>query len=102
MLLMMLTLVILAVYFHLVSHNVDLSKYGWVPLLGFIVYVLGFSAGIGPISWLMMGEILPTRIRGVAASLVVSFNWGCTFVVTKTFQDLLGEYAEKETNRRRN
>lgn len=91
MLFMMVTLFILALYFYLVSLKTDLTSYGWVPLLGFIVYVLGFSAGIGPISWLMMGEILPTRIRGVAASIVVSFNWGCTFVVTKTFQDLLGE-----------
>lgn len=90
---MMVTLFILAVYFYLISRKVDVSKYGWVPLVNFILYVLGFSVGIGPISWLMMGEILPTRIRSVGASLVVCFNWVCVFVVTKTFQDLIGEYS---------
>lgn len=89
---MIVTLFILAVYFYLISRKVDVSKYGWVPLVSFILYVLGFSVGIGPISWLMMGEILPTRIRSVGASLVVCFNWACVFVVTKTFQDLIGEY----------
>lgn len=92
---MMVTLFILAVYFYLISRKVDVSKYGWVPLVNFILYVLGFSVGIGPISWLMMGEILPTRIRSVGASLVVCFNWACVFVVTKTFQDLIGEYKGK-------
>lgn len=75
----------------------DVSKYGWVPLVSFILYVLGFSVGIGPITWLMMGEILPTRIRSVAASLVVCFNWTCVFVVTKTFQDLIGKCDEKSS-----
>lgn len=92
---MMVTLFILAVYFYLISRRMDVSKYGWVPLVSFILYVLGFSVGVGPITWLMMGEILPTRIRSVAASLVVCFNWACVFLVTKTFQDLIGEYDEK-------
>jgi len=29
------------------------------------------------------------KIRGTAASLATAFNWACTFVVTKTFSDLL-------------
>ena len=29
-------------------------------------------------------------IRGSAASLATAFNWLCTFVVTKTFADLVG------------
>lgn len=45
---------------------------------------------IGPIPWLMMGEILPAKIRGTAASVATGFNWSCTFIVTKTFADLIG------------
>ena len=47
-------------------------------------YFLGF----GPIPWLMMGEIFPSRIRGAAASISTAFNWACTFIVTKTFMSL--------------
>lgn len=37
-----------------------------------------------------MGEILPAKIRGSAASVATAFNWTCTFVVTKTFIDMIG------------
>lgn len=51
--------------------------------------MLGFSLGFGPIPWLMMGEILPGKIRGSAASVATAFNWSCTFIVTKTFADII-------------
>lgn len=38
-----------------------------------------------------MGEILPAKIRGSAASVATAFNWTCTFIVTKTFIDMIGE-----------
>lgn len=68
----------------------DVSNVGWLPLASFVVYILGFSLGFGPIPWLMMGEILPAKIRGSAASVATAFNWSCTFIVTKTFQDMIG------------
>ncbi|XP_044764963.1 facilitated trehalose transporter Tret1-like isoform X2 [Coccinella septempunctata] len=65
--------------------NMDVTDYGFVPLASLIVFALGFSLGFGPIPWLMMGEILPAKIRGPAASIVTAFNWASTFVVTTTF-----------------
>ena len=37
----------------------------------------------------MMGEILPVKIRGSAASVATAFNWSCTFIVTKTYEDIV-------------
>ncbi|EDX06650.1 facilitated trehalose transporter Tret1-2 homolog [Drosophila simulans] len=85
---MILTLSILGGFFYCKAHGPDVSHLGWLPLTCFVIYILGFSLGFGPIPWLMMGEILPAKIRGPAASVVTAFNWFCTFVVTKTFQDL--------------
>ncbi|KAK4871730.1 hypothetical protein RN001_015854 [Aquatica leii] len=87
--LMVLTLGILGTYFYLLETGVEVSNYGWVPLTSFVIYVLGFSLGFGPIPWLMMGEILPAKIRGSAASVATAFNWSCTFIVTKTFVDII-------------
>lgn len=39
-----------------------------------------------------MGEILPAKIRGTAASVATGFNWSCTFIVTKSFTDLIGRF----------
>ena len=61
---------------------------GWIPLMALMVYVVSFSLGFGPIPWLMMGEVFPSRIRGAAASIATALNWTFTFLVTKTFMDL--------------
>lgn len=83
---MILSLGVLGAYFFVKdSLGIDVSFLGFLPLASFIVYVLGFSLGFGPIPWLMMGEILPAKIRGQAASVATAFNWTCTFIVTKIF-----------------
>ncbi|XP_015191171.1 PREDICTED: facilitated trehalose transporter Tret1 isoform X2 [Polistes dominula] len=84
---MFITLFTLGCYFYVKISDIDVSNFGWIPLLSMIIYVIGFSLGFGPIPWLMMGEILPARIRGTAASIATAFNWTCTFVVTKTYED---------------
>lgn len=86
---MIITLLTLGAYFYVKDSGIDVQDYGWLPLASLVIYVLGFSVGFGPIPWLMLGEILPSRIRGTAASLATGFNWMCTFIVTKTFQNII-------------
>ncbi|XP_061399774.1 facilitated trehalose transporter Tret1 isoform X1 [Musca vetustissima] len=86
---MTITLFVLGGFFYCKATEMDVSNVGWLPLASFVVYVLGFSLGFGPIPWLMMGEILPAKIRGSAASVATAFNWTCTFIVTKTFPDMI-------------
>ncbi|CAG4979040.1 unnamed protein product [Parnassius apollo] len=87
---MTLTLMTLGTFFYVRdSLNLDVITLGWLPLTCVMIYLLGFSLAFGPIPWLMMGEILPAKIRGAAASICTSFNWLCTFTVTKTFHNIL-------------
>ncbi|XP_038208433.1 facilitated trehalose transporter Tret1-like [Zerene cesonia] len=86
---MIFTLVPLGAYFYIRDVGTDVSAYGWLPLACLVIYVLGFSIGFGPIPWLMLGEILPSKIRGSAASMATGFNWTCTFIVTKTFHNIV-------------
>ncbi|XP_077295891.1 facilitated trehalose transporter Tret1-like isoform X2 [Arctopsyche grandis] len=85
---MVIALMILGTFYYLLEIKYDTTSFGWLPLMSCVVYVLAFSFGFGPIPWLMMGEILPGRVRGSAASLATSVNWTCTFIVTKTFNDI--------------
>lgn len=41
--------------------------------------------GWGPITWLLMSEVLPLRARGVASGLCVLVSWLTAFVLTKYF-----------------
>ena len=84
---MIISLSVLGTYYHLQA-DPSVAPPGWIPLVALVIYIASFSLGFGPIPWLMMGEIFPTRIRGPAASITTAFNWACTFVITKTFLDL--------------
>ena len=57
------------------------SKYVIIPLLG---YVASFAFSFGPIVWVIISEIFPTRVRGLAVS-IGSFSLMVTgFFVTLT------------------
>ncbi len=47
-------------------------------------YIAFFSVGLGPVPWLMMGEVFPGKIRSSASSLAAGFNWTCSFITTET------------------
>jgi MFS family permease len=54
-----------------------------------IAYVVSFGIGLGPVMWLLISEIYPTKIRGKAMSLATLTVWGVNWVVTATFLSLL-------------
>lgn len=41
--------------------------------------------GWGPITWLLMSEILPLKARGVASGLCVVVSWLTAFALTQSF-----------------
>jgi len=67
------SLVALGFYFYL-NQDQDQSappyypSITWIPLVSMIVFIIAFSIGIGPLSWTMMGEILPPHIKGNSLS----------------------------------
>ncbi|XP_066896425.1 solute carrier family 2, facilitated glucose transporter member 6 isoform X2 [Kogia breviceps] len=56
-----------------------------VPLLASMLFIMGYAVGWGPITWLLMSEILPLRARGVASGLCVLLSWLTAFALTKSF-----------------
>uniref|UniRef100_A0A4W2BWS4 Major facilitator superfamily (MFS) profile domain-containing protein n=1 Tax=Bos indicus x Bos taurus TaxID=30522 RepID=A0A4W2BWS4_BOBOX len=50
-----------------------------------LLFVSGYAVGWGPITWLLMSEILPLRARGVASGLCVLVSWLTAFALTKSF-----------------
>ncbi|KAJ9567132.1 hypothetical protein OSB04_003098 [Centaurea solstitialis] len=51
--------------------------------------IIGFSLGMGPIPWIIMSEILPVNIKGLAGSIATLANWFICWVVTLTAPLLL-------------
>ncbi|XP_012063528.1 PREDICTED: facilitated trehalose transporter Tret1-like [Atta cephalotes] len=76
----------LAGFFVLTNYQPHIAdQIHWLPLTSVCVYILAFCFGTGPIPWAYMGEIFPTRLKGVASSSAAFFNWLLAFVVTIAF-----------------
>jgi MFS transporter, SP family, galactose:H+ symporter len=54
-----------------------------------VVYIVFFGIGLGPVVWLLISEIYPTKIRGKAMSLATLTVWGANWVVAGTFLSLI-------------
>ena len=56
-----------------------------VALICLPLYVLFFSAGAGPVPWLLYNEVFPTRIRAKAVSLCTATNYFSNAIVGAAF-----------------
>ncbi|NWH63940.1 GTR6 protein, partial [Geococcyx californianus] len=56
-----------------------------IPLLAAMFFIMGYAMGWGPITWLLMSEILPLKARGVASGLCVVMSWLTAFTLTQFF-----------------
>ncbi|KAM9522245.1 solute carrier family 2, facilitated glucose transporter member 6 isoform 1-T1 [Guaruba guarouba] len=56
-----------------------------IPLLATMFFIMGYAMGWGPITWLLMSEILPLKARGVASGLCVVVSWLTAFALTQSF-----------------
>jgi MFS family permease len=60
----------------------------WLPLL-LTFYVACFAASLGPVVWVVLSEIFPTRIRGRAMSIATFSLWAACAIMSQTFPHLL-------------
>jgi SP family xylose:H+ symportor-like MFS transporter len=56
----------------------------WV-LLFMLGYIACFALAVGPVTWVILSEIFPMRIRGSAMSVATFCLWVANFVVSQTF-----------------
>lgn len=68
---------------------------GGSMLLWVLVYVAGFSIGMGPLVWTVIAEIFPNRVRAHAVSVTVLLLWVANFAVSQFFPFLLRTYEHK-------
>ncbi|XP_059203856.1 solute carrier family 2, facilitated glucose transporter member 6 [Centropristis striata] len=66
---------------------------GLIPLISTMVFIFGYAMGWGPITWLLMSEVLPLVARGVASGLCVAVSWLTAFMLTHAFTHLVDKYG---------
>ena len=70
---------------------------GWIAEISLMLYVGAFAIGLGPVFWLLISEIYPLKIRGVAMSVATSANWGANLFVALTFLTLIQATGRSST-----
>jgi len=62
-----------------------------LPLLMLTLASIGcYAMSLAPVTWVLISELFPNRIRGVAVSIAVSALWIACFLLTFTFPIFLG------------
>lgn len=60
------------------------SSSAWL-LLFVLVYIACFAFSVGPVTWIVLSEIFPSRIRATAMATSTAVLWIANFVVSQTF-----------------
>ena len=64
------------------------GAWGPIALVAANVFVVSFGASWGPVVWVLLGEIFPTRIRARALGVAAAAQWIANFLVTVSFPPL--------------
>ncbi|XP_056169691.1 sugar transporter ERD6-like 6 isoform X4 [Syzygium oleosum] len=90
---MTLSLLFVAIAFYMESSASEDSKLysimGILSVVGVVALVVAFSVGMGPVPWVIVSEIFPANIKGLAGSMATLANWSTTWAITLTANLLL-------------
>ncbi len=60
-----------------------------MAVLAILTYVASYSLGLGPVTWVLVSEIYPTKFRAKAMSVMTFLSWLSNYIVVLTFPSLM-------------
>ena len=95
--LLMLGVTSMGVFLFLVGSAFQHGSFGTWVLVCILGYVASFALSMGPVVWVVMSEIFPTRIRGRAMAIATVCLWCACYLVSQTFPMLVDSLGEAKT-----
>ncbi len=62
---------------------------GISTLVFIIIYTASFMMSWGPITWVLISEIFPNRIRGKAVAIAVAAQWIANYLISSTYPAMM-------------
>ncbi|RDV14715.1 D-xylose transporter XylE [Pontibacter diazotrophicus] len=62
---------------------------GISTLVFIIIYTASFMMSWGPITWVLISEIFPNKIRGKAVAVAVAAQWAANFFISATYPSMM-------------
>lgn len=75
----------LAIIYLLIGFGYFIGSQGIHMLILVVTAIACYAMSLAPITWVVISEIFPNRIRGAAMSIAVSALWIACFILTYTF-----------------
>lgn len=60
-----------------------------IAVISLMAYIASFAIGLGPVTWVIISEIYPMKVRGKAMTIATFINWFFNYLVSLTFLDLI-------------
>src|SRR5213595_2347342 len=73
------------------------GQLAWIAVICLMGYVASVAISLGPIFWLLVAEIYPLKIRGLAEGTAATFNWASNLIVSLTFLTLVEKLGAGST-----
>jgi sugar porter (SP) family MFS transporter len=73
------------------------GQLAWIAVICLMGYVASFAISLGPIFWLLIAEIYPLKIRGLAEGTAATFNWASNLIISLTFLTLVEKLGASST-----
>ncbi|XP_071440997.1 facilitated trehalose transporter Tret1-like [Hetaerina americana] len=81
------SLVALGIHSYLDARS-QASQLGWLPVTSLMVYITTYCLGLGPLPWVVLGELFSSDVKSAAGMIAGSFCCLLGFVVSRSFQPI--------------
>jgi SP family arabinose:H+ symporter-like MFS transporter len=75
----------LAIIYAVIGSMYHFHLQGWPLLIMVVMAIACYAMSLAPVTWVLLSEIFPNRIRGFAMSVATFALWTACFVLTYTF-----------------
>lgn len=65
------------------------AEKGYIVIVAIMAYIAFFAMSLGPLTFVVVAEIFPTKARGTAMSVAIFALWSAVFLVSQSFPVLL-------------
>ncbi|KAJ8679158.1 hypothetical protein QAD02_014945 [Eretmocerus hayati] len=79
------TLAALGIYMTVSSEGADMKSVNLIPLIDLTIFQVVYQIGLGTMPNLLIGELFPTNVKGIAGAIITIFDGLMSFTVTKLF-----------------